>query len=276
MFHFPITVERVTESINESGKNTMPHPSEKGHFYHPDGKPCYEVPYADPSKGMRPTTLGDAKKLGLLPSVTQIINEANKPGLNRWKEEQVLHAALTLPRIDGEPEKDYLARIMRDSQEQAKKAAERGTAIHAAIQGFYEKSEKQDGAWTDYVKAVSVAVGKWASAHPDNASWDAERSFASPLGFGGKLDLSADGIVIDFKTTEKPLDDLTTYDSHWMQLAAYREGLKIPNARCAIVYVSAVEPAARLIEIPEDKLQRGWAMFKALLDYYYARTGMKR
>ena len=245
----------------------MAHAAEWGHWYDKDGKPCYEVPYADPSKGMRPTTLGDAKKLGLLPSVTTIINEANKPGLNRWKEEQVLHAALTLPRIDGEPEKDYLARIMRDSQEQAKKAAERGTAIHAAIEG-----RKTFGEYGDHVIAAQKAIYDFAPSE----IWTQERSFASAFGYGGKVDDSCASSVVDYKTTEKPLDDLETYDSHWMQLAAYREGLGWPTAKCAIVYVSAVEPAARLIEIPEDKLQRGWAMFKALLDYYYARTGMKR
>ena len=254
----------------------MAHAAEWGHWYDKDGKPCYEVSYADPSKGMRPTTLGDAEKLGLLPSVTTIINEAAKPSRERWKQEQVLHAALTLPRIDGEPEKDYLARIMRDSQEQAKKAAERGTAIHAAIQGSYE-GRHPGPELLQHTLLADDAITTWLKM-PSGLSVEAELSFASPLGFGGKCDLTGDPphFVADFKTTEKPLNSLDTYDSHWMQLAAYREGLKIPNARCAIVYVSAVEPAARLIEIPEDKLQRGWAMFKALLDYWYARTGLKR
>lgn len=245
----------------------MPHPSESGHFYHPDGEPCYEVPYADPTKGMRATTLADAKKLGLRPSVTSIINKAAKPGLERWKQEQVLHAALTLPRIDGEPEKDFLARIMRDSQEQAKKAAERGTAIHAAIEG-----RDTFGEYGEHVMAAQSLIYSWMLGE----IWTQEQSFASPLGYGGKTDDHAKNAVVDYKTTEKPLGSLETYDSHWMQLAAYREGLGLPNARCAIVYVNAIEPAARLIEIPEDKLQRGWDMFRALLDYWYARTGMKR
>ncbi len=42
----------------------MAHAAEWGHWYDADGKPAYEVPYADPSKGMRPTTLADAKKFG--------------------------------------------------------------------------------------------------------------------------------------------------------------------------------------------------------------------
>ena len=201
------------------------------------------------------------------PSVTTIINEAAKPGLERWKQEQVLHAALTLPRIEGEPEKDYLARIMRDSQEQAKKAAERGTLIHAAIEG-----RNTFGPYGEHVMAALKLIYDWMPGE----LWKQEQSFTSPLGYGGKTDDHAVNGVVDYKTTEKPLDDLDTYDSHWMQLAAYREGLGMPTARCAIVYVNALEPAARLIEIPEINLQRGWKMFRALLDYWYARTGMKR
>ena len=251
----------------------MAHPSESGHWYDKDGKPCYEVPYADPSKGMRPTTLGDAKKLGLLPSVTTIINEANKPGLNRWKEEQVLHAALTLPRIDGEPEKDYLARIMRDSQEQAKKAAERGTAIHAAIQIAVE-TENFEPEMADYVMSAMAAIDN----RYNMMAWDCEKSFASPLGYGGKTDLSAHTVVLDVKTkefadTEKKL----AWDEHCIQLAAYREGLGIPKAVCANVFVSVNNPGlVHIHEWSEDELRRGWAMFKALLDYWYARTGLKR
>ena len=43
----------------------------------------------------------------------------------------------------------------------------------------------------------------------------------------------------------------------------------MPDARCAIVYVSAVKPEARVIELSEDELQQGWNEFKALLAFYY-------
>jgi len=114
----------------------MTHAAESLHWYARDGSPAYTVKAKDGSD--RPTTLRDARKLNLCPSVTSIIKCAAAPGLEMWKQNQVLLAALTLQRRENEPEAAYLTRILQDSKEQAKKAAERGSAIHAAIQGHYE------------------------------------------------------------------------------------------------------------------------------------------
>jgi hypothetical protein len=80
--------------------------------------------------------------------------------------------------------------------------------------------------------------------------------------------------VADFKSKEfGPDADLATYPEHAMQLAAYREGLNLPTARCAICYVSVSVPGlSRLIEIPEDELSRGWEMFTYLLGYWKAKN----
>lgn len=243
------------------------HASEAQHWYTKDGTPAYEVPAKDGS--MRPTTLRDARKLGLLPSVTSIIKCAAAPGLQLWMQKQVMLAALTLPRQDGETEDDYLQRILQDSKEQAKQAAERGTAIHAAIQGFYEG--EQPIGYEAHVGGAVTAVDGWLDMQP----WKAERSFASPIGYGGKVDLSCNVAVLDFKTKEfGPDDDLKTWDEHAMQLAAYRHGLGMEKARCAIVYVSVTHPGlARLIEIPEPELQKGWKCFYSLLQFWKASKG---
>ena len=249
----------------------MTHAAENTHWYTKDGEPAYEVPAA--KGGNRPTTLRDARKLGLVPSVTTIIRCAAAPGLERWKQEQVLHAALTLPRLPDQSESDWIEKVWADSKEQGKKAAERGTAIHAAIQGYYE-GKTPDVAFGTCVSGTEKAIFESFGEQ----DWDAEASFSHTSGYGGKIDLSAaSGIVADFKTTEKPLDDLKTWDEHAMQLAAYREGLKMPSARCAIVYVSVTEPGkARVIELPEDELKQGWGMFQGLLNYWYAKTGLAR
>lgn len=245
----------------------MVHASESQHWYAKDGSPAYEVKGANGA--MRAATLRDARKLGLVPSVTGIINCAAKPGLEYWKIQQAIYAALTLPKLQDEPEDAYLARILRDSKEQAKKAAERGTAIHAAIQGYYEGEPPND--FKGYVGGAACSVSGWLSPI---GSWKAEASFASPLGFGGKVDLSCGNAILDFKTKEfTEDDDLKTWDEHAYQLAAYRHGLHMPTARCAIVYVSVTVPGlCRLIEIPEDELVRGWRAFYSLLQFWKAKN----
>jgi hypothetical protein len=52
---------------------------ENGHFYTKDGHPAYTT---IGKTGERPTTLRDARKLGLLPSVTTINGMLSKAGLD--------------------------------------------------------------------------------------------------------------------------------------------------------------------------------------------------
>lgn len=247
----------------------MTHAAESAHWYTDTGQVAYEVPNGSKG-GMRPTTLRDARKLGLVPSVTGIIRCADRPALTTWLVEQGIMAALTLPRAVDEPEKAWLARVRNDAKEQARKASERGTAIHAAIQGHYEGTPPSEEFWP-HVQGATKAVCEWAA----DQTWYAEASFAHVLGYGGKVDLHSDAFVLDFKTKEfdeTGMEGLKAWDEHAMQLAAYREGLAIPNgARCGICYVSVNNPGlARVIEIPEAALSRGWDMFLGLLSYWKA------
>lgn len=241
------------------------HAAESGHWYAPDGSPMYEIRGANGK--LRPTTLRDARKLGLLPSVTTIIKCAAAPGLENWKQNQVLLAALTLPRNSGENDESFCARVIHDSQEQSRKARDRGTDIHAAVQGHFEGQSPAPEFWP-HVKAVADEVNALGSG------WIAERSFGHVMGFGGKCDLHSQSWVIDFKTKEfGPDDELKTWDEHAMQLAAYRRGLGIADAKAAIVYVSTTVPGCvRLLEIDEADLHRGWGMFSALLAYWQAKS----
>lgn len=243
----------------------MTHAAESTHWYDRAGNPAYTVKAKDGTD--RPTTLRDARKLALVPSVTTIIKCAAAPGLEIWKANQLMMAALTLPRLQDEPEADWLKRVATDSREQARKAAERGTAIHAALQGHYE-GETSVG-FEPYIQGATAAVMEW-----NMGFWTAERSFAHVLGFGGKCDLSATGFVADFKTKEfDTTADLKTWDEYAYQLAAYRHGLGMPKARCAIVYVSTTNPGlAKLIEIPEEDLARGWTCFYSLLHFWQAKN----
>lgn len=246
----------------------MTHAAESTHWYALDGSPMYEVQSAKGS--MRPTTLRDARKLNLVPSVTTIIKVAAAPGLERWKQEQVLHAALTLPRIDGEPEGDLLRRIWEDSRAQGKQAAERGTAIHASLQGHFEGKPPQEDHWPHVKGAAQKIEEKYGKQ-----DWIAEGSFAHPIGFGGKVDLHCPVAVIDFKTKEFGEDKLPAiWDEHAMQLAAYRVGLGVSQAKGAICYVSVNNAGlSHLIELDEDEMSKGWNCFQALVHFWQAKNG---
>jgi hypothetical protein len=239
---------------------------ESGHWYTKDGSPAYTTVG---KTGERPTTLRDARKLGLLPSVTTINGMLSKAGLDTWKQQQVLLAALTLPRQDGEPEQEWLARVMQDSKATGREAAERGTAIHAIIEAYFEQVYMPEK--PPYLDAIDKAL---RDAFGEQL-WLSEKSFGHPLGFGGKCDLmSVNGFVVDFKTKEADLDKVDVYFEHEMQLAAYREGLGMPTARSAIVFVNGKTNHVKLIEVSQEKLQSGWECFEHLLRVYQIKNGI--
>lgn len=247
--------------------------AESVHWYKQDGAPQYTVKANDGSD--RPTTLRDARKMNLVPSVTTILKVAAKPALEAWKMEQMLLAALTLPRLDNESEKGLIDRIVADSKETAKKAANRGTDIHESI----EKWMKGDGD----VKHVRISFAfddavsdYFKTPKTRGEGWITEASFAE-MGFGGKVDLhrkpdafAPDGIVLDTKTKEfSKGDKVVAYEEQLMQLAAYRYGLGMPKARCANVFVSASEAGTiHIHEWTDDELRRGWEMFQCLHNFW--------
>jgi len=243
--------------------------SESQHWYDREGNPAYTVIAKDGSP--RATTLRDARKLNLVPSVTTILNCASKPALEAWKLNQMMYACMTLTRLPDETDTSFIDRIIRDSKEQAKQAAERGTNLHGVIESFYEGIYLAD--FMEYQTGVDKAVQE-SFGTPE---WSTEKSFCHELGFGGKVDLhsaSGQGVVIDFKTKEfKDPNKVEAYDEHLMQLSAYRVGLGIPNARCANVFVSVTDVGlVKVIEWSEEDLQRGWDMFQSLLNYWQAKN----
>ncbi len=246
--------------------------SESNHWYTRDGVPQYTVEAK--KGGQRNTTLRDARTMNLVPSVTTVLNVAAKPALLAWMQQQVLYAALTLPRRSDESEKDYIDRIISDSKEQGRSAADAGTDIHASIQGFYE--DRPTGKHAESVSACDIAITK----HFGVQKWVSERAFAHDLGFGGKCDLftgDGEGIVADVKTKEfSDPAKVDGYDEHLMQLSAYRVGLGIPKARCANVFVSRSVPDLVVVrEWSAEDLDRGWEMFVHLLQFWQLKNSHK-
>jgi hypothetical protein len=237
--------------------------TESTHWYAADGSPAYRIKGANGKE--RNTTVRDARSLGLVPSVTTVLGLVAKPGLSNWLQQQVLLAALTLPRIDGESEENWLQRVMTDSKSTGRDAMDRGTQMHGVLERFYRGEKDEYPVYVDQVDAsIRIHFGH-------DQTWEAERSFAHG-GFGGKVDLIAENIVIDFKSKDT-LDKVEPYHEQIMQLAAYRQGLGKPTARCANVYFTAAGDV-KLIEHSEDDLQQAWDCFQYLLAFYKRKNNI--
>lgn len=214
--------------------------SEAGHWYTQDGEPAYEV--LGKNGKLRPTTVRDARKLNLAPSVTTIIRCAAAPGLEKWKRDN--------------PDWETISGDARDL----------GTQIHGCIETcFRDQHYDPQAPHYDAVSGAFDALDGWCGSDVLP-----EKSFCHPIGYGGKCDVHKPGFVADFKSKDFTEDKLPlTYENHSMQLAAYREGFGMPTARCAIIYVSTAVPGlTHLVEICQADLDCGWEMFRALLTYW--------
>ena len=236
------------------------------HYYQPDGTAAHFL-----GNGGSPTTLREARKFGLVPSVTEILNILAKPALDRWKIQQGILAALTLPKIDGEAESDYLRRIDADGRRQAEEAATEGTAIHAAVEAGFAGA------------AVPVrhrphwqAVQRMLSDNFNGVTdWVSEKRFAHPAGFGGCSDLHSPstGIVIDFKGSaiRSGQDKKLAYDQN-EQLGAYQWGLGLRLSPCANIFLARDEPGYAVFHLwDENEVEMGISVFRLALQWWQLR-----
>ena len=212
------------------------------HWYSKDGTAVYEVPRAS-GEGMRPTTLADARRLSLLPSVTTILNVLAKPQLTTWLIEQSLLAALTTPRPPEEPLDAFIERVIHTERVQDQEsdiAKKRGIEIHDAIEGYFNNRGVSDlmVPWVDPVITFLKSFGMFRGA---------ERIVTSTDGYAGKTDLLQENeeslTIWDFKTTKNL--PKSSYPEHILQCSAYANAINDEwrggkNISTGNIYISTI------------------------------------
>ena len=170
-------------------------------------------------------------KLVRLPSVTTILDEVCvKHALLEWYEERGVIAALTLERageLDGVPIEDVASLIReRDlgGKASARKAAGRGTTIHAVLQTYMETGDfPNPRELPEEFRGYVVGLAKWLMrANPEPIA--IEQIVCSPsYGYAGRYDLRAmvygQDTLIDLKTNTR----CALYREAALQTAAYPE-----------------------------------------------------
>lgn len=232
------------------------------HYYKKDGKPLYQINKIG-SHELRDTHLGDARKLGLVPSVTTITSQLAKPQLNKWVIDQTLDAAIKFPYRANEEESIWKKRVAAITKEQTDKAAIRGTEIHDKLEQYFLK-----GVIDETDSRILVPALNLLSYEFNGQKWIPEASFAHKSGFGGKVDLySKTGIIVDFKTKAKDeINEKSLYEDYCIQLAAYRQGLDMPRAKCYNLIISTTSPGTLYLHRwTEEELQRGLEIFNIQL-----------
>lgn len=214
------TVARTTTSLDS-------------HWYDPKtGEPKHTVPKKD-GTGNRPTTIRDARQNSWVPSVTTILKVLDRPALNNWKIEMACLAVLTTPR-NGQELDAFVHRVLHMDKEQdqeAKAAADRGTAIHDALEQSLSTGQcsSQILPWIQPCRDEIASRGKVLHL---------EKILVGD-GYAGKTDLIqlvGDGVFLwDWKSTTK-LPEKGSYPENRLQLSGYAEAYydSQPDSRTAL------------------------------------------
>jgi hypothetical protein len=248
-----------------------------GHWYREDGTPVHRMPTADGS-GERPTTIRDARRLRLYPSVTSILGVLAKPGLEKWKLDQLALACLRTPKQVEESEAYWCNRVRSAAFEQVDRAADLGTMIHGALEAAMA-GEPYDPSLRVHIEPVL----KWKEATGITIVDREIRVVNKEEGFAGTADVlfryGQRGIgILDYKTRKtKPTEKtLTAYDNQSMQLAAYAATYwgpeNINRVLAANIFISTTEPG-RMEVVKHENLARDWQAFRMVAALWRYREG---
>ena len=219
--------------------------SDSCHWYGKDGTPQYEVERKD-GKGMRNTRVTDARTMNLLPSVTTVMKQFAKDGVNEWilnhylkyiQEHQITGCGMELYEF-----KSLLKKAIDPLMNQGR---DEGTEIHKAVERYLTEGILEG---TDKYKSIAEAVKNEITGYSESLlEYECEKSHANTrLGYGGAIDIRAftltmdELFIFDVKTTsEKQFEKLMKkpYTDWLCQLVAY-EGFFNAEHRLVSVIVS--------------------------------------
>lgn len=240
-----------------------------GHYYDPEtGNPRFEVKKKT-GPGFRKATIKDARENGWMISPTTLLKLLHKPELERWKFNQIIAAARTLPMRDGESDEDYGNRIIEDAFAEVDTAADVGTQIHRAIE-FYFQGLNYDPVMDVYLNPVK----KWVAENGVTFLAHESRIINHEIGVCGTTDgiismrLQDGKGVLDMKSRKtKPDKEVKPYQAEPMQIAAYAAPV---GAKFGInLYISTTEPGRiETAFYDHSRLKAEYECFKHIVAVY--------
>lgn len=238
------------------------------HWYGRDGSPQHS------------TNVRGARRHGHYPSVTSYLRVWPKDALDRWKIEQAIMAAITLPRKKGETDDDFAKRVVVDMGEEAKSAAEKGTILHdimniRLITGKFPREK-----YPDYVEWMEVYDG-WIASHIQKTIMSEEVLVNDQWGYAGTVDLIAETrmwgtAVLDFKNQNVRERGPAFYDEWLFQLVAYAHAWDedlftkdSPVDSLVTLVLDRNKPTAPYVHVwPREQWELAWEKFKAAMQLW--------
>lgn len=245
------------------------------HWYTAKGEPAHVQPTK--TKGAknpnRPTTVADAKRLKLFPSVTGILKLVHNEPLQRWKYRKVAETCFNQPPIGDEDLNGYVDSIITKAFDEADDAANLGSKIHGCIEAMLkDKSVSYD---KEIIAYADSAISKMEDlgirvVQSEVTTVDEDYGYAGTLDIAFKANDCLTGIL-DFKSKRtKPDEPVVPSFGHAAQIAAYYasywkgqwEDEFFAKAVGYNVYISTTEPGrVDVVKYDSATLDKEFEMF---------------
>jgi hypothetical protein len=251
---------------------SLNHGPKSNHWYNLDGTPCHTI------NGHK-TTLRDARKLNLIPSVTSVMSIMAKDRVADWKVEEALKLAFSMTPAKGADFSVWAQAVLDASEAKQDATRDFGTKVHALFEHVLTTG-KAPALFSPLCQGVEGWVPHivdWFTANVLTV-YSCEKSVVdADLGYAGRYDAfiwhKAHGpVVLDCKTQGvkgKP----RTYPEWASQLCAYSKRLTcclgegvIGNPGCLSVVIDSTKPGPlhEHLWTPND-VEAGWEVFTAAL-----------
>ena len=247
-----------------------------GHWYNFEGKACHFQPNG------RDTTLREARKQNLLPSVTTILGLLDKPALTRWRDWQITKAAWVIAFLGetfaehtvGEIER-FHKKVMAEAFQDSTAAKDRGTEIHNCLEQIVKGGGEE---FPEDIFEISYAAWEIVTDYCETSDFTAEQIVVGD-GYAGMVDLHNDEFCIDYKTKDIKETDTPkklAYPEMAQQLSAYEMALWHGNKplthrgrRCVNVFIDRQIPGKVLIhEWTPEEISVAWYQFDLLVSLW--------
>lgn len=226
------------------------------HWYDKEGKPRHHE-----GKDGADTTLREARKLDLYPSVTTIGGILHKQGLVYWLQQEaaLMAAHIVCNDADLHPDlqremynKGWSTEVIARAKEKVTEKADAGTEIHDKLEQFHEdpfsmeeEDQKMCFAIVDCIKE-NTGLSLFDDFIPEARFCDSDE------GYAGMCDLHTppsdeNEWTLDYKTKDEVTEKTRGFPEQAEQLSAYSHGLGLPNARLGNIFISRNPP-----ENPDD------------------------
>ena len=236
--------------------------AENSHYYTRLGEPVHG-------------TLREARKVNALPSVTNGMSILAKPGLIFYLQENAILSTLSLPRLEGESETDFVKRVVLDSRKEVESAAERGTYTHSLCEILADGGGKPADLRKGFEPHWESLKNWFSKVHKIHSS---EQVLVNEeVGYAGRVDLIAEIVatdgprveVIDFKTRKFKKDKkgnakADSYSTDLYQLAAYCFAHFDEPTWCRNVYIEPVTGEISEKEWSPEEVEAAFEVFKAI------------